>query len=954
MSGDFSRQTLDREKQFCAVYAQQGRVWTDYDWNAAQAVIAHRLETEAIDVIGDFGVPKGPAGGFSLAAAGGNLTIGKGRGYVCGLLVDNPTPRSLDAAGVAGVTDLPPGGPGLYLAYIKVWQRLITAVEEPAIREVALGGPDTTTRLVNSWQVRFFRLGNQDATASCATTPAAAWVNHVAPSDGMLTVGLESPGGGGPSRCELPASAGYRGLENQLYRVEVHRGGDLPSAQPPTFKWSRENASVVTAITTMSGSKLTVEHVGKDQVLGFASGQWVEIRDDALELAEKPGYLRQIDPPNEATNEITLRNNIPSPVDTAQGHAKLIRWDQTTGPADGIVMQTGPIPLENNLTVQFSPGHYRTGDYWLIPARTAIQRETGTVEWPQDGAGHYLALPPFGPRRCYAKLALVNFDGAKITTLAHGDCRKRFPPLTAITAEDVSFDNTSCKLEGAETVQEALDALCHRTGSMCTLLVGPDEDLAKAIAKMGPVQDALICLRTGTYQLVDPVVLQDRGTIILQGCGTGTRIVAPRAEIALKFAGCRSVTVRDVYVESQVADRGTKTPSEFLNGALTFLECAAVTVERVTVACAAGALRAATCITIRRTEPKQATQAHVHGCTLRVGHLQTGILVVNVDRTHVEDNVLLPGAPPNLASLLRDADYRGALRRGLMSGMQLSLPGAQPPAGANATVTFNNQVVHFRTDPALAHGDPQKTEWQRATLSINPANITSPLLLQRFLRRLASQLILHQGGGPGGSAVFGNVIGALLKGEASAVASQGIVVAGISAREVQITGNTLREVMQGIHVGLSSGDPQAPRIPAGVAVIRDNAIGVALPPAATRDRHAVFVGSCDSVVIDSNRVTLRRDAHNVGLRVEGIRLFGDMGLRVIVRHNHLGPKFDAGIVFAPLNQPVPNRPLWIITENEIEQAPAAVVVPAKGQPGGGVVSPNLVRQRVRGIADNFS
>ena len=44
--------------------------------------------------------------------------------------------------------------------------------------------------------------------------------------------------------CIVPADAGYRGLENQLYRVEVHRPGDASSA---TFKWSRDNASVATA-----------------------------------------------------------------------------------------------------------------------------------------------------------------------------------------------------------------------------------------------------------------------------------------------------------------------------------------------------------------------------------------------------------------------------------------------------------------------------------------------------------------------------------------------------------------------------------------------------------------------------------------------------------------------------------------------------------------------------------
>src|SRR5207247_837956 len=38
--------------------------------------------------------------------------------------------------------------------YLDVWQRHLTALDDPLIREVALGGPDTTTRAQVVWQVR--------------------------------------------------------------------------------------------------------------------------------------------------------------------------------------------------------------------------------------------------------------------------------------------------------------------------------------------------------------------------------------------------------------------------------------------------------------------------------------------------------------------------------------------------------------------------------------------------------------------------------------------------------------------------------------------------------------------------------------------------------------------------------------------------------------------------------
>ncbi len=51
------------------------------------------------------------------------------------------------------------------------------------------------------------------------------------------------------------------------------------------------------------------------------------------------------------------------------------------------------ITLADGIQIQFQPSAsdnlYRTGDYWLIPARVA----TGDVEWPGD-VGKPEALPP--------------------------------------------------------------------------------------------------------------------------------------------------------------------------------------------------------------------------------------------------------------------------------------------------------------------------------------------------------------------------------------------------------------------------------------------------------------------------------------------------------------------------------------------------------------------------------
>jgi len=60
------------------------------------------------------------------------------------------------------------------------------------------------------------------------------------------------------------------------------------------------------------------------------------------------------------------------------------------------------------LQIMFSAaGSYRTGDYWMIPARTA----TSDVEWPGE-ASHPRWVTPHGITHYYAPLAKLNIDAA--------------------------------------------------------------------------------------------------------------------------------------------------------------------------------------------------------------------------------------------------------------------------------------------------------------------------------------------------------------------------------------------------------------------------------------------------------------------------------------------------------------------------------------------------------------
>ncbi len=490
MKGDFSRQTFDPRKHYGGVLMQQGRVQTDADWNEQEALQRRRIQIEARDVIGPCGGPE-DAAGFAVAIAGKKLTIGAGRYYVDGLLVEN----EVDGVAYEDQPDLPGADYWLAaltkakathaLAYLDVWERHITPLDDALMREVALGGPDTATRVKTVWQLRVLPvdsgadpakvkalqakratvlkklidlkaqggsaaaiaeleavLAQLDADIAAASGAAdcdstfTEWDGLVADPERTLNARTQPPTSpDGP--CVVPPTAGYRRLENQLYRVEVH-GPGAPGVA--TFKWSRDNGSVVTTIEKISGKDVTVHDLGLDDVLGFATGQWVEISDDAGELAGNSGQLAQIDAINTSLRRITLKA-APTPLAaTADGvdparHPKLRRWDQSgmTAKAAGVAMTTAWLPLEDGVEVQFSNAEFRTGDHWVVPARTA----TGEIEWPP------FAIPNIAPEaqarrgivHHYCRLALLEFDAAKNSWTVAEDCRKLFPPLTESCCE---------------------------------------------------------------------------------------------------------------------------------------------------------------------------------------------------------------------------------------------------------------------------------------------------------------------------------------------------------------------------------------------------------------------------------------------------------------------------------------------------------------------------------------
>ena len=261
----------------------------------------------------------------------GALQIGKGRLYVDGLLAENHGVPSTDAAKklfddlMAEVTfaDLIayatqpylPSAPALpvagrHLVYLDVWDREVTHLEQPELVEIAVG-VETSSRRQTVWQVRVLDDDGDGGNTTCGSPDedVPGWSALIAPSTGRLTTGtFDVPPSDDP--CELPPTGGYRGLENQTYRVEIQDPGQ-PGAGA-TFKWSRENASVGSRVASMvSATELELESLGRDDVLRFNSDDWVEIIDDVREFSQRCGEIRKITV-NEAARRITFTPALPA------------------------------------------------------------------------------------------------------------------------------------------------------------------------------------------------------------------------------------------------------------------------------------------------------------------------------------------------------------------------------------------------------------------------------------------------------------------------------------------------------------------------------------------------------------------------------------------------------------------------------------------------------------------
>ncbi len=542
MAGDYSRESYKAAKWFTGLREQQGRVRHEADFNEYEAIVDRHRRVTTMDILGSTAgaavVPSTTPDGFKVGVAGGNVTLMPGRVYVDGILVEcaSPAVTQIDAStGEAiGTAVLPianqpfafPNIPvalpanGNHIVYLDVWQREVTAYEDETLVDVALGGPDTTTRVQAAWQAKV--LANA-AVTDCG--PSQVWTTLTALPSGRLTTSTTAPTL--PLDCVVGELGGYTGLENRLYRVQVHTSGTVGGAPgtQATFVWSRDNASIVArikSITTVAGkSVVEVESFGVAASDLFRINDVVELLNDEIEFSShnaggRVGELARVINVDAANSRVELHTTVAAMSTAATVHPRIRRWDNIAPPGNVFAITTNngtAIDLEHGIRVTFGPNAaatLRAGDYWTFWARTL----TGEVE-------ALAAAPPRGVLHHYARLALVTTAAGAAPVIL--DCRVPWP-------------NDGC----------------------CTEVVHPGESIQAAVNRLPPA-GGCVCLKAGDHIITAPVRI-DRSDITLHGESEGSIVRRINGAECLIIGRTDGQTIEDLCVHDVefLASRATQ------------------------------------------------------------------------------------------------------------------------------------------------------------------------------------------------------------------------------------------------------------------------------------------------------------------------------------------------------------------------------------------------------------
>ncbi|HTJ27966.1 MAG TPA: DUF6519 domain-containing protein [Candidatus Limnocylindria bacterium] len=423
------------------------------------------------------------------------LCVGPGRCYVDGRLCEAETHRVLPIdEGAARRTAAAAKYPNMLLAYVDVWERYVSAYEDPALRDVALGGLDTTGRMRTIAQVGL-------------TVPDEFDLDEISSSE--------------RDRGEIAVDAGSGILQdNLLYRFEVHEpgfaaredegddaiaatlryAGDRSSnagatlvvpngagwstgqylqiVQPPgigallqivgaaddavaetgasfavagapaellgeqiavraiaSLLWSRENGNLVFAIEDASQTQERSSTI----VLRDEAARGRELRiDDVVVLADAEHLDRA--QAGFVTTILDTSFDVPGAVTvTVGGRVRALGAGATLRKWDGIIAVDArngspAIPVGDLAVRCGETGYYRSGDYWAVTLRPDAPNP---LDWPRDQKGMPVFAPPLGIDHTYAPLALIDLSAGAPCVVQ--DLRRIVPAVGDLRPSEVEM-----------------------------------------------------------------------------------------------------------------------------------------------------------------------------------------------------------------------------------------------------------------------------------------------------------------------------------------------------------------------------------------------------------------------------------------------------------------------------------------------------------------------------------
>jgi hypothetical protein len=226
--------------------------------------------------------------------------------------------------------------------YLDVWTEPLTYVDDPDIREVALGGTDTATRSRIRHRVR------------------------VAQGGGV-------PVGDGRGGGTLATEGSYTAQANRLYLAEIDTGGDLGSA---TFRWSDENASTIQRVIEPLPPGST--RVVVEDATAFRTGDRIlikkELGAEEHQVASVVGNVIGLAQPTGAQlAALPAAGRVPAFTTFALADRPMVqRWKAfrvpiPADPADPAI--SAAVPLNDGVAVRFGGHGMRLGDFWNFRTR---------------------------------------------------------------------------------------------------------------------------------------------------------------------------------------------------------------------------------------------------------------------------------------------------------------------------------------------------------------------------------------------------------------------------------------------------------------------------------------------------------------------------------------------------------------------------------------------------------